>query len=383
VILSLPIADLLMLALALQGFVLSGILLYSSRKIKSNRWISLLILCISLEAVWPYVQQISLSHSFPQIYYILFPVNLALGPLIYLYTRSLIFGDKQLPRRKYLYFLPMLIDLKHQIILLLYTSGLLGIPFIQEWYFRPQVQALLFGFSNRFILLSMASMIIYMIISYRLIIKTAIDKEASAVKFSDIQWLKKMLVFLAGLMMLWVAAVLLKSIYQTNWEHLIVFVPAIVFIHWLGLKAYTRQTMPAADVEVYNKPATKSFFTSEEVIKYSQKLDSLMMADRLHLDPLLKLEDLAEKLQLPVKQVSSLLNQHIGKNFNDFVNSYRVNEAKQKLADPLQNRYTIAAIAYDCGFNSLPTFQRCFKQFTGITPSQYQNSFNLAVVAEK
>jgi AraC-like DNA-binding protein len=55
------------------------------------------------------------------------------------------------------------------------------------------------------------------------------------------------------------------------------------------------------------------------------------------------------------------------------VNEYRVAEAKRKLAEPASAKFTIAAIAYDCGFNSLATFQRCFKQFTGITPSQYQN----------
>ena len=108
-----------------------------------------------------------------------------------------------------------------------------------------------------------------------------------------------------------------------------------------------------------------------------------MMKDKLYLDPLLKLDDIVTKLQLPVKQVSSLLNQHIGKNFNDFVNSYRVEEAKQKLSDPQLSRFTIAAIAYDCGFNSLPTFQRCFKQFTGVTPSQYQNNLNLAAALPK
>nr|WP_255547605.1 helix-turn-helix domain-containing protein [Mucilaginibacter sp. dw_454] len=105
--------------------------------------------------------------------------------------------------------------------------------------------------------------------------------------------------------------------------------------------------------------------------------------DTLYLDPLLKLEYLAEKLQLPVKHVSHLLNQHIGKNFNDFVNSYRVDEAKQRLADPTLAHFTIAAIAFDCGFNSLPTFQRCFKQFTGLTPSQYQNSLKLGIAAGK
>lgn len=374
-----------MLALALQGFVLFGILLYSSRKIKSNRWISLLILCISLEAIWPYIQTISLSHSFPQINYILFPVNLALGPLIYFYTRSLLFSDAGLPHNKFLYFLPMLIDLKHQIIFLLYTSGLLGIPFIQELYFKPQVQALLFGFSNRFIFVSMASMAVYIIISYRLIINTAVDKEASVVKLTDIRWLKKMLLCLFGLFVLWIVVILIKTIFKTNWEHPLLFIPAIGFVHWLGFKTYLRQAhLAPAEIEVYNKPAsTAAYFTEKELTDYSIIIYQLMDTEKLYLNPLLKLEDVAVKLQLPVKQASNLLNQHIGKNFNDFVNSYRVEEAKLKLTDQSLRHFTIAAIAFDCGFNSLPTFQRCFKQFTGLTPSQYQNTLKLSIDQSK
>ncbi|WP_214071934.1 helix-turn-helix domain-containing protein [Mucilaginibacter sp. dw_454] len=383
--LSIAIPELLMLALALQGFILSGILWYSSRKIKSNRWISLLIFCISVETILPLVQSISLSHSFAAIYYLLFPVNLALGPLIYFYTRSLIFGDTGLPRRKYLYFLPMLIDLKHQIIFLLYTSGILAIPFVQQLYFSPQIQSLLFGYSNRFVFLSMLSLISYMAVSYRLIIRTDVDKEASVFKFADIQWLKKLLICLFALLVLWIVAILIKNVFSTNWEYYLLFIPAISFTHWLGFKAYLRQAQLApAEIEIYNKPAvTTVFFSPQEISDYSARLHQLMDNDTLYLDPLLKLEYLAEKLQLPVKHVSHLLNQHIGKNFNDFVNSYRVDEAKQRLADPTLAHFTIAAIAFDCGFNSLPTFQRCFKQFTGLTPSQYQNSLKLGIAAGK
>lgn len=372
-----------MLALGLQGFVLGGVLLYSAKKIKSNRWIGLFILCISWEVITPFIQQTSYTHSFAQINYILLPVNLALGPLLYFYNRSLIFGDDQLPRRKYLYFLPMLIELKHPLIFLLYASGLLSIPAVQQFYFKPQVQSILFFNSDYFIALSTISMAVYMVISYQLIVKTAVDSQASPVKLADLQWLKKMLMVSARLVALWIMAIVMQNVYRTDWGHYLVFIPAIFFIHWVGLKAYKRQAMPAADVNVYNKPISKSYFTTEEAIAYSFELDQLMINNRLYLDPLLKLEDVADKLNLPVKQVSNLLNQHIGKNFNDLVNSYRVDEAKRKLTDPLLSQFTIASVAFDCGFNSLATFQRCFKQFTGITPSQYQNTLRYAVAIDK
>jgi AraC-like DNA-binding protein len=378
---SLSILDFLMLALALQGFILSGVLLYSSKKIKSNRWISLLIFCISVEAISPIVQLLIVDN--PSFYYLLFPTNLALGPLIYFYTRSLLFGDSELPRRKYLYFLPMLLGLKHQIIFMLYISGILSIPFVVDIYFRPDIQGLLFNFSNRFIFLSILSLVIYMVISYRLIVKNTY-KETSPYKLADVQWLKKLLTFLFGLLVLWVVAIISKTLFNTNQEYYLLFVPAIVFIHWLGFKAYLRQaTMAPADIEVYNKPAAKVYFTDDEITEYRKRIDQLMAADKLYLDPLLKLEDVAAKLLLPEKLVSNLVNQHIGKNFNDFVNSYRVDEAMKKLADPALSQFTIAALAFDCGFNSLATFQRCFKQFTGLTPSQYQNTLKLNIATGK
>jgi AraC-like DNA-binding protein len=379
--LSLAIPNFLMFALALQGFVLSGVLFYSSRKIKSNKWISLLIFCISIEAIIPILPSLIPSDSL--FNYLFFPTNLALGPLIYFYTRSLIFGEAGLPRKKYLYFLALLIDLKHQIIFLLYTSGLLSIPFFQNIFFSPQVQNLLFGYSNGFIFLSMLSMIIYLIISYRLINKNKINQETSSFKLADVKWLKSLLIVLFGLSLLWFFTIIAKNIFNINWGYYLVFIPVIIFIHWLGFKAYLRQSsMAPVDIEVYNKPV-KVYFSDEEKSAYSKRLDHLMTVEKLYLDPLLKLDDLAEKLGLPEKQVSNLINQHLGKNFNDFINSYRVEEAMKNLADPALSQFTIAALAFDCGFNSLATFQRCFKQFTGLTPSQYQNSLKLNIAGGK
>jgi AraC-like DNA-binding protein len=141
------------------------------------------------------------------------------------------------------------------------------------------------------------------------------------------------------------------------------------------MATYTRQgKMTFADVAEYNKPPVKIHFTAAEAEKYQQQLQTLMNTAQLYLNPALKLDVLAGRLMISEKLLSSLLNQHIGKNFNDFINEYRVQEAQKKLADPGLNHFTIASIAADCGFNSLATFQRCFKQFTGSTPSQYQNS---------
>ena len=125
------------------------------------------------------------------------------------------------------------------------------------------------------------------------------------------------------------------------------------------------------DIITYNKVPAKVYFSDEDAAAYCKQLIGLMTNEHLYLDPVLKLDTLAARLKITERAISNLLNQYIGKSYNDFVNQYRVDAAKVKLTDPRFDQYTIAAIAYECGFNSLATFQRCFKQFSGITPSQF------------
>jgi AraC-like DNA-binding protein len=70
--------------------------------------------------------------------------------------------------------------------------------------------------------------------------------------------------------------------------------------------------------------------------------------------------------------LSQVINEQFSSNFNDFINSYRVEDAKKMLMDPEGRNFTIASIAYDSGFNTLSAFNVAFKKFTGVTPSQFR-----------
>src|SRR5258708_25402324 len=67
------------------------------------------------------------------------------------------------------------------------------------------------------------------------------------------------------------------------------------------------------------------------------------------------------------------MNVALGKNFNDFINEYRIREVARKMQDPAYDRITLLGIAYDCGFNSKTTFNRAFRQMTGKSPAEYKN----------
>jgi len=100
-------------------------------------------------------------------------------------------------------------------------------------------------------------------------------------------------------------------------------------------------------------------------------LKKSMEGDRLWLNPDLDLTMLALHSQIPSKTLSAVLNQHMNKTFNEFINEYRVQEVSKRLLLPESRSLTIAGLAYECGFNSLPTFQRAFKSVIGHSPKEF------------
>lgn len=86
------------------------------------------------------------------------------------------------------------------------------------------------------------------------------------------------------------------------------------------------------------------------------------------------METLAKRLSLPERTFSRILNQHFGKNFFEFINEHRVNEAKRLLADPDKKDLNMLDILAEAGFSSKSTFNAIFKQYTSQTPSQYRRS---------
>jgi AraC-like DNA-binding protein len=374
---SLSIVDFLILSLALQGLVLSALLFYSSKKINSNRWLGSFIFLVAYLTVAMVVFTSGMANNHPWLYFVVPQLRMALGPLLYFYTRGLLFGDKKLARKDYFHFTPLMLEAGPQIAFIFHFSGLLLIPAIKIMYLRFEPQMFRFEQSNFSNLPSFISFIVYAALCYKMVVDNQSGSQLQTFKLRDLRWIKNLLHLLFSLTFIWLITIIIgfASAGHSPWNFYLLYIPLVLFIYWLGISAYLRQAkMTPVDILDYNKPAVKIYFSEAEADIYQSKLIHLIETERLYLDPLLKLDILATKLSLPEKNLSNLLNQHLGKNFNDFINEYRVQVAQIKLADPAFNKFTIAAIAYDCGFNSLATFQRSFKQFTGVTPSQYQNN---------
>ncbi|MBA4052612.1 MAG: hypothetical protein C0472_12200 [Erythrobacter sp.] len=109
---------------------------------------------------------------------------------------------------------------------------------------------------------------------------------------------------------------------------------------------------------------------SEAVLR--EKLDAAMAAG-FYRTPGLSIAGLAERLGTPEHRLRALINQRLGhRNFSAFLNRYRIAEAKAVLADRAQVDLPVLTLAMDLGYNSLPPFNRAFREETGTSPSEYR-----------
>lgn len=114
------------------------------------------------------------------------------------------------------------------------------------------------------------------------------------------------------------------------------------------------------------------FQKSESENDYLKKLTLFMEKEQPFLDFELTLQKLAFQTDIPEKELSVLINHHLGKHFFDFINEYRINEAKIILSNPDEKEVTILEILYQVGFNSKSSFYTAFKKNTNQTPTQYR-----------
>lgn len=105
------------------------------------------------------------------------------------------------------------------------------------------------------------------------------------------------------------------------------------------------------------------------------KLQALMEQQRVYKTEGLTIGALAALMNEQEYKLRRLINGQLGfRNFNDFLNQYRVNDACEVLSDPAQNKKTILEIAYDLGYQSIGPFNKAFKDLKGTTPTAYRKS---------
>ena len=116
----------------------------------------------------------------------------------------------------------------------------------------------------------------------------------------------------------------------------------------------------------------KSGLHPQQLAKYLEILTTLMEQEKVFLEPGLTLPKLARMVNCSVNHLSQAVNAGFGLNFFDFLNSYRIREAKALLSHSDLQSNAILDVAFAVGFNSNSAFYSAFKKITGRTPAQFR-----------
>ena len=187
------------------------------------------------------------------------------------------------------------------------------------------------------------------------------------------QWVRVFILVIVSTVVLISILLLLTRIYTDEGFLDIVFSIGVllsIIIYWLALFSYNK-----TKVIVLNSQKNEQLFwsklTEAEINTCLQKLERAFQKDKHHLDSSLNLTKLSKILDVSPKTISAVLNNKLGVGFNEYINTLRVEEVKKNLVDPAKSHLSITGIGLESGFNSVATFQRVFKQKTGLSPREY------------
>lgn len=162
--------------------------------------------------------------------------------------------------------------------------------------------------------------------------------------------------------------------------NILISIIALFVICWVVLKAlYNPKIFTGVKIELV---PIESTITDKKVVierdttknKTIEKLTSFLEIEKPYLDFGLTLQKLASQLDMPEKELSMLINHHLGKHFFEFINEYRIDEAKSILGNPNNDGLKILEILYQVGFNSKSSFYTAFRKITNQTPTEYRKS---------
>lgn len=169
------------------------------------------------------------------------------------------------------------------------------------------------------------------------------------------------------------------------WLNVVVGTVALFITCWLVMKALNH---PELFRGINSKlKLTKDILPNEETetteVKENQNevidaqistLKQYMVEKEPFLDPSLTIQELANKIDIPVRDLSILINHQMDQHFFDFVNEYRIQKAMYILKDKSKSDLTVLEILYEVGFNSKSSFNTSFKKYTNLTPTAYRNA---------
>lgn len=352
--------DVIILLGAIQGFIISS-LLFLRKRFYSNKILAVLLFIISLACLNLYLLNINITagSTFWTIISLVVPLVIAMpiGPLIYFYIQSLQSADFKINRTHRIHFYPVIIDFMPSLIGIVFVLGA-SMNWINKSEFSNWGNTIDFWHTYadfpRWL-----SVTLYLNLTWKKLKDFRLPESAVWPKQFIYGFTLFQIIWLIHLIPYLIPSLSNQLLNWVGWYP--VYVPLAVMVYWLGLSGYLNAQQP-----LNSKPIDPSLAKST-----LDTLQKVMAQDRIYLNPELTLGQVVKITGIPQKTISAVLNQHAGKSFNEFVNEYRIEEVKKKLLQAYPGNLTITGIALECGFNSQATFQRTFKQFTGISPTEF------------
>jgi AraC-like DNA-binding protein len=261
-----------------------------------------------------------------------------------------------------------MVDVGSKIDFLVNRQNMIELKF-NHWLFHFQI---FFYFTSVFLLLRKA--------------KTLYLENNSGGNLNSYNWLFQ---FTSVLTILYLI-VILKNIfkfsdypYVSDWIKIGILVLQLFIICWYLYKALNNPGLfrnidsklkLVSDIILEEKKIEPEVLKENDSNEELLKLKNFMEEEKPFLNPSLTIQDISKQIEIPVRELSVLINHQLGQHFYDFVNTYRIENAMAILKDSSKSKVTILEILYEVGFNSKSSFNTAFKKHTETTPTSYRNN---------
>ncbi|MCC2614736.1 helix-turn-helix domain-containing protein [Aestuariibacter halophilus] len=350
------------------SFALGGLLLAQSNPGYAGRILALWCFCLSLFSVTPLLLISDTLPGIQRLAVITLWLPATFGPLLYLYLNSLT------QRRAYrwrdsLHFLPLLMC-----VLLTYANTMESLADINVLRQQGIAKTLSHQLAQGIIY---TQAVVYALLCGRVIYQYRRLAEYRLSNYDPSVF--QHLLFVWGLnLLVWLCEILssaLGGVYALALGAdvlLLCLIAGLALMHWKSPYYLRLRNLPVTETESAETVMEGSKPPSQ-CPDLSTELSEVMEQQQAYLDPELTLDTLASRVGVSRHLLSEYINTRCDKNFHRFVNEYRIEHLCQQLSAAPANA-KILDLALSSGFSSKSTFNHVFKQYTGLTPSQYRQS---------
>lgn len=340
----------------------------------SNCLLGSFFAAFGLSSIDGYLLYRDIYQQFPNAAFWINGVPALYGPLLYLYTKSILFKDFKLQWK----------HLGHASLFLVVFFVFVGIYHLQSTNFQLTFLKHAKTYSGIEVLLGSSLLVIqmgiYLFLSFRHIhqYKQRIEQQYSEVPNQQIAWLRFNLIsFTSIYFVLLFYQIARFSIWDGQLNMTAIMLIDILFLVFILAILYRALHNSAVfttvkEAETKSKKYAYSILSDTDKQQYFQQLLALMESEKPWLNPKLTIGELAKNMQLAPKTLSQVINETTGQSFFDFINRRRIAAAQHLLAHPTDEKMTITEIMYEVGFNSKSSFNTAFKKYVGMTPSVFK-----------